>query len=373
MVIQMNSSERIQFGVNSFLLGTLMKEIVFIINSLKSRSGTERVACVLANLFKSHLDVNVTLLNRDTDFNGVAYPIDPEIKVKKFEGNYLNFYSQLNQYLSAIQPDYVIVHNMGRLSLLTSLLNLSKNTKLISLEHVAYHSRPKFVQIAYKFLAKKFSQIIALTKHDSESYKKFHHNVVVIPNPSPFKQLSIEERVYDNNSKRIIAIGRLTYQKNFEHLLAAWKIVQNSHRDWTLEIYGSGEDKDKLQQIINHDELNSAKLMGEIVNIQSIYKSSSFYVMSSRYEGLPMVLIESQTFGLPIVSYDCPHGPKEIVHSHENGILVENQNINELAAALKFMIENPAERIRMSNIAFNDAKKFTEDSIVNSWKEKVLN
>lgn len=348
-----------------------MRKILFIINSLKEKSGIERVACLLANFFDSDFNLIIKIVNRDTLKENVSYILNPNIDVVKINGGYHDFFSGLNGLIEDFKPDYIFIHNMGRLSLLCSTLNKGKNTKVISLEHVAFQVRPKWVKFLTKLLYKRIDQVVTLTQHDMKPYQDFHNNVVKINNISPFDSDALDID-YPIESRTIVSIGRLTYQKNFESLLEAWKIVSEQAPDWNLMIYGLGENQKKLENIIIENKIDNVYLKGQTSDVQSVYKSAAFYVMSSRFEGLPMVLIEAQSHGLPIISYNCPHGPAEVIINGENGYLVENQNPNLLAEAmLKLMASDPL-RLKFSQNAKQDAKRYSKVEILKEWL-KVLN
>lgn len=337
-------------------------KITFIINSLSYKSGTERVACHLANLFVEKLAYQVEILNRDTIFENVAYPLHQDISVYALTGNYLQFYQKIQCYLKQRQPDYIIVHDMERLSLLCSVLN-KNNTKLISLEHVAFDSRPVWVQKLSKFCYKNIKQVVTLTYKDELSYQSWFNDITTVYNISPFPICESKKR-----SKDIIAVGRLTYQKNFQALLQAWQQIHQQIDGWSLKIYGTGEAFEELSAIIKNYQLKNVELMGQANHIEDIYKKSSLFVMSSRFEGLSMVLIEAQTFGLPIISFDCPHGPAEVINHQQNGLLVENQNIKALADSMLVLMQNDELREQYSIQALTDAERFQQSKVLTLWK-----
>lgn len=341
-----------------------MKKIVFIINSLSNKSGTERVACNLANLFTEYQKIQIVILNRDTNFDNVAYSLNSNVKVECFDGNILKFYKGMNNYLNSYDPDYVIIHNMGRLSLLCSFLN-KKNFKIISLEHVAFSIRPFLVRFFSKLCYKNIDTIVSLTCADKYNYKLWHKKVVCIPNFSSFPITN--KKISDN--KVIISVGRLTFQKNIHALLDAWEMVYYKIPDWNLNIYGSGEDFEALQDIIKIKKLKNIKLMGESNNIEKIYQNSSLFILSSRFEGFPMVLVEAQAFGLPIISFDCPHGPSEIIQHQKNGLLIRNYDVKGLADAILELALDTEKRRSYSSRALKDAKRFEVSSILKLWVE----
>lgn len=340
-------------------------KVVFFINSLKYKSGTERVACVLANLFSDILKWDISIINRDTDFSQVAYQLSENIEIFECSGGYFDFFKKSQIVINDIEPDFIISHNMGKLSLLLTFLNRGQ-ANLISLEHVAFSVRPRLVRLLSKILYKRIDQVVVLTEQDKKSYSSFQKNIIKINNISPYDL--DENLIYDVNSKDIIAVGRLTYQKNYESLLESWELISTKSPEWKLKIYGTGENQDNLTKIITERGLKNVTLMGSANNIDEIYKKAAFFVMSSRFEGLPMVLIEAQTFGLPIVSYDCPHGPSEVIDHELNGLLVENQNSNALAKAIQRLIDQPEVRLEYSKSAKKSAQRFTTTSILKEWK-----
>lgn len=325
----------------------------------------------MANIFSEELYYSVCIINRDAKKDDSAYFLNDDVNVLAIGGGYLDFFMGLNSYIKNSKPDTIIVHNMGRLSLLCSMLDI-KGLRLVSLEHVAFSIRPQWVKFLSKKLYKNISQVVTLTNNDALSYKRFHNNVVKINNISPFDVEDFNS-VYNSESKNIIAIGRLTYQKNFEDLLKAWDLVLNQKEEWTLSIYGKGEDRNKLEHIIRERNLKNVYLRGEITNVEEIYCSAAFYVMSSRFEGLPMVLIEAQSLGLPIVSYDCPHGPSEVIENNVTGYLVENHNIQELARAMLNLIESSVLREQFSKRAKEHAIVYSKRTVIEAWIKVVEN
>lgn len=344
-------------------------KILFIINSLMELSGSERVAVQLANQLIDCSNYDVTIINRDTNKKNSGYTLKDGVNVHCFKGNLLYFYNHLNRFLRENTFDYIVIHNMGRLSLLCALLNMPKDTKLISLEHVAFLSRARYVRVLSKILYSKIHQVVCLTKNDSEIFHKIHENIITIPNFSSFPVAPSINRSF----KKIVAVGRLTDQKNFMHLLQAWQKISHKLPEWSLDIYGEGELKSQLQNYIKHNDLEHVNLYPVTKNIQDVYLQGAFLAMSSKYEGLPMVLIESQSFGLPVISYNCPHGPSEVITDGYNGFLVENQNIEALAMAILKLANDPALLTELSQNALISAQKYQPEAILTLWQNQVFN
>jgi len=338
-------------------------KILFVINSLANLAGSERVAVLLANgLSEKHL---VSIVVRDDGKS--AYELNEKVEVVSFNKSVFGFFGALKKKISKEGYDVVVSHNMGKLSLLLALMNIK--AKLWSYEHVSYVSNKWFVNFLKNKLYFRVDKILVLTERDAKNYRGIHNDVVVVKNPSPF---IIENSEYDITKKKIVSIGRLTYQKGYDLLIDSWAKIYEKFQDWEIEIYGDGEDKDLLRSMIEKKGINNIFLKGKTTDVSSVYKDAALYVMSSRYEGLPMVLIEAQSFGLPVISFDCPYGPAEIVTNNVNGFLVESENLSLLAVALEKMITNPELRKKFSKESFAMASSFSVVSVLQMWEEMLL-
>ncbi len=343
----------------------MSNHIVFIINSLQNRSGAERVACLLANLFVEELGYNVTIINRTTEKNDVVYLLNKSVNIVSFKGNPLKFFKKVQCYVENNKPRTIILHNMGKLSLLFCFL-VKYQTKLISLEHGAFVSRAFWVKVLSSVLYKRIDLIVVLNEVDKVELLKINSKVLKIYNPSPFQELSVGN--YSCERKVAIALGRLHPEKNFEHLIIAWSRLGVKTNGWTLKIYGKGSEFSKLSSLINTNKQKNIILMGEIENVKLAYAEAAFYVMTSKNEGLPMVLIEAQSNGIPIVSYDCPHGPGEIVNHDIDGLLVQNQNIDAFSSALYKMLSSYELRKNFSKESLRSSNRFSNTKILALWK-----
>lgn len=214
----------------------------------------------------------------------------------------------------------------------------------------------------YRIL-KKFDRFICLTEEDKLNWGKLN-NIEVIPN-------FIEDIVAQTaplTAKSMIAVGRLSYQKGYERLVKAWKIVADKHPDWRLNIFGGGELKDDLESLIKNVDLNNyIKIHEPTAQILREYVNNSALVLSSRYEGLPMVLLEASSVGLPLISFTCQCGPKDIIMSGYNGLLVNEGDIDGLAEAIIKVIENPELRKEMGKNSLEKSTEYNKEIIMNKW------
>ena len=187
--------------------------------------------------------------------------------------------------------------------------------------------------------------------------------MTVIPNPISF----FPKTLSDGQAKQVIAVGRYTRQKGFDLLIQAWKIVNGRHPDWQLNIYGPG-NREEYQHMVEVLHLSGAIHCNEASpDIYARYAEHSIFVLSSRYEGFGLVIAEAMATGLPAVSFRCPCGPEDIITDHEDGLLVENGNIYNLAEAISYLIVHPEERQQMGKQAVASAQRYREDIIIQQW------
>ena len=206
----------------------------------------------------------------------------------------------------------------------------------------------------------------------TESAKKYYDSIkkknnVLIYNPVD-KQLFMEHTPYNVKSKKIISVGRLCYAKNYDLLIQIAEKVLNMHTDWSWDIYGDGEEYDRLKKLISDTTISDRlTLKGNSSNIYELYSQYSFLVMTSRYEGFPMVLLEAAAKSLPLVSFDIETGPNEIIVDDVNGYLINANDSNSMITKIENLICNPKKRKDMSINAYETAKKFTLERICEQW------
>jgi len=340
-----------------------MKKILFIIYGLKNKGGSERVATELANMLVESHEIDIICKKSDE----IAYEIDRRVNIIYVDKSGLALILDYKKQAEKKQYDYVVIHSMTRLTVSLILVGL-RHPNLISLEHISSESNGFILKLLKRVLYSRLKDIAVLTNKDKKFYDKFHNSVRVIRNPSPFK----EHKLYKKTNNKIIAIGSLIKRKGFDRLIEAWREIEPYSKDFVLEIYGKGEEKENLKKLISQYDLKKVHLMGQTEEVYEIYKSASMFIMTSHFEGLPMVLIEAQSLGLPIISYDCPYGHSEIIIDNINGYLVENSNQIDLVKKVIFLINNPSERDSLSNNALLSSKRFSVEKISKDWK-KLLN
>lgn len=214
---------------------------------------------------------------------------------------------------------------------------------------------------------RRFERLIVLTAGDAKDWQEYITNVEIIPNP--VTTFPDEVLPHDGSGHRIIAIGRLHEQKGYDLLMEAFSLIASNCPEWHIDIFGSGDDETMIRQLIADKNLQKrVSIHAPTIDIYKEYQSSDFLVLSSRYEGFGLVLVEAMSCGIPCVAFKCKYGPEDIVNDGENGLLVTDGNINELAEKMLWMIEHTDERLRMGTKAREEARNYQIDLIMKRWE-----
>lgn len=300
---------------------------------------------------------------------------------------------QLSRLLCQLKADIVIcmfnndvsfVHKLKDGSHKILEAHFSKNKKLQYDRHGLWALADRWRTRQEERIVRKYERFVVLTKEDKELWTIDNSQctidngeadrLVVIPNA---RTSSLNAKRSTLNHKRVLAIGRYDYQKGFDTLINIWKEVNynanangNANgRGWRLDIIGDGPLREALQQQVERLGLqDSVRLLMPTDHIQEAYLNASIFVMTSRYEGLPMVLLEAQVCGLPIVSFACPCGPRDIIADGVNGYLIENRDETLFAQRLSTLMQDSALRQCMGAAAAINSEAYTEDCIMQQWE-----
>lgn len=374
-------------------------KIVYLINSLKNPGGMERVLINKANYFSEKFNFEIFIITTDQNNMNNFFQLNKKVKCIDLKINYYEdlkktifkrikpfLYKQkkhkilLEKEILKIKPDFVVSLGCEDTYFLPKLKDKSLKIREF---HFGKNFRREYVKsfnkgLIYKIkanidtlreelLIKKYDKVILLTKEDLKNWKN-RLNMEVIPNSIsniPFEVSSCE-------NKKIISVGRLDGQKGYDRLVEVWKIIKTKDiaNEWILEIYGEGIDKNIIEKKIkNYNLQNSLFLKGTTNKIEEKYQESSIYVMTSRYEGFGMVLIEAMAYGLPVVSFDCLSGPRDIIKNNEDGYLVKNGDIEDLAKKILYLMKDREKRKEFGRKAKQNVTRFLEERIMEEWKE----
>jgi glycosyltransferase involved in cell wall biosynthesis len=352
--------------------------LLYITQRANEEGGVQRVLSVKTNYLIQKFDYKISIVTQNEGHKNLFFEFNKKINFydislksnKAF--NLLQYKKQLQNHIKQFEPDCIIVCDFALKSFSIPLL-LDKKIPLIFEAHGSKFNEHKesflfgFVnKLKYQYrnyCASRFLFFVALSE---ESLKEWSlTNGLVISNPLWFETT----KYADLKAKKVMAIARHSYEKGIDRLLKMWKLVVAKHPDWLLEIYGKPLEEIGLQKLAKKLAIDKSVIfLNPVKNIQDKYFEASLFVMTSRNEALPMVLIEAMASGLPCVAYDCPVGPKAIIKDNENGFLIEDGNQDSFVEKLNLLIEDESLRIKISENAKRSVAKYDLDSIMNQWK-----
>lgn len=369
--------------------------IVYCLNSIRYLGGIQSVTVTKANALAAIPGNEVFVLVTDNKEGVQTKPLSDKVHLIDLGINYYdgdrnrsriaNFFVYsikrkkhrkiLYETLCDINPDIVISIGQSEKYMLLSMRN--RTWKVIREFHFERNYRKqlatskldKLIASAqdfydFKFKEKKYDQIVVLTEEDKTTNWKGWNNVSVIPNPVAFAS----EEVSRLENNRVVSLGRLENQKNYASLIKSFKIVNGVHPNWNLDIYGSGSQRNQLQSLINELNLGeNVHLMGTTNNVRNVLISASAFALSSIMEGFAVVLVEAMECGVPVVSYQCPCGPKDIITDGKDGFLVPVGDEKMMAERICTLIENEELRRIMGKAAKEKAKQYNIDNITKQW------
>ncbi len=347
-------------------------KIDFLVNSL-APGGAERVLSLLANYFDEQgQDVAIITFN-DND----VWKINKTIKrVKLHDGRIKNqmirsTIALIKQYYKKSNRPDVLISFMTRTNLIGILVARLYGIKIIASEHTNHTAETDRIEKITRNYAYRFANALTcLTTFDEKYYKKKNSNVVVMPNPCTFEIYKEDIR---KREKVILTVGDLNryHYKGLDNLISLITPVLKKHKDWKLKIVGGGNEGMEILKEISksHNTEDQVIFEGFSNNVSEIMRNSEIYVLSSKFEGLPMVLLEAMSQGMVCIAFDCISGPSDIITHNTNGVLVENQNFELLFKELERLIENPEKRIEFAKQSIVSLDKFKIEKIYTDYLE----
>jgi len=362
--------------------------IVFLIDQMYMHGGIERVLSIKANYFAVQENAEVHIITSEQKNKPLCYQLHPNIRLYDLHIDYHREKSYfhpknllklpkhiytLRKKLKTISPDVVIVCSHSTDTYFVPFIlkripkvkefHFSKAIEVPYRENPSHWKKTYFLKFA-DYVQSKYDRLIVLNTDEAKYYAT--NNVSIIPNPLTF----YPEVIAKLEEKTVITAGRIAHVKGYDRLIAIWELVANEIKDWRLEIYGSGDPAyvQMLQDEINKRNLqHQVLLMGATDQIQAKLLQSSLFVMTSHNECFPLVLLEAQACGLPIIAYDCPHGPRNIINS-ENGCLIPPNEAQQFANAIIKQINNQEMSKKMGENARINAAKYRLDAVMKQWE-----
>ena len=375
---------------------SMAKKIVYVVGGLYAPTGMVVILSQKINYLAEHTDYDLYMILTESPEKPWCYKMNPQIKWVNFNINFdeldtMPIYKKVfsyfmkqrkykkafNNYLMMIRPDITVSALRREINFINDIKDGSRKIGEIHFSRLFYRNfnfsfMPKFINSAMTSFwskglvknIKKLDKFVVLTNSDYNHWPELSNKMVI---PNFISNFPSQHSLLEN--KKVVAVGRYTWQKGFDMLIDAWCSVSNSNSDWTLHIYGLG-DNEYYQNLANEKGVgNRVVCHSAVKNVYEVYTDSSIFVLSSRYEGFGLVLAEAMATGLPSVAFACPDGPSDIITDGEDGVLVENGNVENLANSLLSLITNPEERLRMGTNARKNMRRYDKKQIMQQWIE----
>lgn len=357
-----------------------MTKLLYITNGINGSGGLERVLSIKASHLAEKKGYEVHILTLNKAHKNPFYEFSNQIHFHSIEVNgnpfsyFIKYKKGIKNVLKKIEPNIISVCDDGFKGMLFPLL-FGKKIPVIYERHVSKNieqriERPNFykrlkLKFTYKLMnyaGGKFDKFILLTNGNKTEWKL--KNIQIIPNPLPFKVTTKSTLL----NKKVLVVGKQSFQKGYDRLLQIWKEVYKKYPDWQLEIYGKIESSLGYNNMLHNLGIEKAvRFYSPIKNIQEKYHEASIYAMTSRFEGFGMVLIEAMSFGVPCISFDCPHGPADIITNQKDGILIKNGDITSFSKELIILIEDEEKRQRLGAQASDTVRRYNSKNIISQW------
>lgn len=362
--------------------------IVYITDAFAVWGGMERVLADKMNYLAAQYGYDVVLLTVNQGGHDIPFNLNVTIKHKDLgvvmhqQYAYHGFLrllrrqklnSQLKQKMSKtihkLRPDIIICVKLDFVGL---LFKVKGKIPLIVESHTMFRSESidgsgwlRRLHLWYfKCYVRKADAVVALTNGDANDWRRINRNVFVIPN---IVHLNDSGLISDQQNKSVIFVGRFSVQKDIDSLLRIWRIVNERYPDWTLNIYGDGELKEHFLPIINLLNAN-IHVFYPVEQIMDKYIENSILLLTSIYEPFGLVIPEAMSCGLPVVSFDCPYGPRKIITDGVDGFLVKDRRVETFAEKVCQLIEDHNLRQRMGKASILSAQRYSVENIMPKWK-----
>lgn len=364
--------------------------ILYVTDALAIWGGLERVLVEKANYLATHDGNEVFMLTISQGEHPFPFPLDNMVTHADLN---IPFYTQyqysgirrllslrrlhrdcrkgIRQQLNYINPDVILC---PRIEFVKDICKVKGYTPLVFESHSSFWTsrfeRAGLLRRLHTWWmnqsAKQAQAVVTLTEGDAAAWKKVNNHVFVIPDVVHLN----EKDVYSNvDAKSAVFVGRLSRQKNIGCLLSIWQLVRQRHPDWQLHVYGEkGDIEEPLWQQL-HEEGNGITVHSPTTEILNVYQQHAMLLLTSRYEPFGMVLPEAMSCGLPVIAFDCPYGPADIITDDMDGFLVKDWDIMSFADKVCLLMENQDLRQQMGQAAIRSSQRYRSDRIMSVWQE----
>ena len=347
-------------------------KIFYLANTIYNSAGLERVLILKANLLATRYGYDVVIVTNRQKGRPTFFPLDPHVRHIDLDvnthlpWNMPRYLRRMKDLIRAEKPDIIDALFLKELAYLHHLKGHCRTVMAeFHFSHDGYYikGRPRELRALEK-AAGELDCFVVLTREDREAWAPFCNHLEQIYNPTEYTPGGLAPL----EAKRCISGGRFEKQKNYDDMVRVWKIVHQAHPDWTLDLFGNGKKKARTEALIRREGLEGTIVLPPATSrIKEAMMGSSIYLMTSLYEGFPMVLVETAAIGLPCVCMRCPCGPGEFIEDGVSGMLADPGDIETMARKVCTLIENPELRRRMGREINKKAGDFTPERILPQW------
>ena len=362
--------------------------LLYITDALAIWGGIERILVEKANRFAENYGYDVYMITVNQGSHPIVFPLSEKVHyndldirfhqqynyrglsrlIKKWKLKKL-YVDRLQTYVDRVKPDVILT---ARTEMIPGIVAAKGDVPLVFESHSSF--------IAHRFLSDGFfslmkseffnrnvkhaDMVVALTNGDAFEWRKVTKNVCVIPN---VVHINDKGCYSDCKSKTAIFVGRFSRQKDIGSLLKIWSIVHNRFPDWELHVYGGfGEERESIMNAIDNMNIN-IKVYPPTSAIFEMYCNSSILLLTSLFEPFGLVLPEAMSFGLPVVAFDCPYGPRDIIRDGIDGFIIDNRDINKFAEKVCLLMGNHELRVKMGKEGIKSSFRYEDKKIMPQW------
>ncbi|SCY38943.1 glycosyltransferase family 4 protein [Flavobacterium caeni] len=367
-------------------------KILYVIDQMHLHGGAEKITAQKLNYWADVYGYETRLVTSEQNGKPVCYPLSGKVShvdlnVGYAPGSYFSpknilkfpkHYAALKREIQSFKPDAVFLVTLGWIRF--ALPYIAKGYPIYYEYHTSHYGfqlgyeqgsawvkiKKKLQRFLIDFVEKQYTAVVFLSQKEHDYFEL--KNGVVIPNFFDPEQQPVDRP----KKKQVISLGRMSHQKGYDLLIEAWETVHALHPDWTLEIFGEGEQRAALEKLVADKNLaHTVHLNHATDRVSEKLSESEIYALPSRVDNFPMVLLEALLHGVPVVAFDCPNGPRAILTENEDGLFALPQNPADLAEKILFLMRNPEQRRGMAAKAKTNVARFKPETVMALWDALV--
>ena len=360
-------------------------KIFILIDQMNSHGGIEKLVAMKANYWSEHFGYDVTVVSTEQRGMPYVYKPSPEVRLVDLEIGYdrsISFFHPKNlrnlwvnrgrllKLTKKENPDFIVVASHIPMTYLLPFLKTGAMT-IKEFHYSRFKQHLTFKEKIFATVERYYDYLVILSKEEETFYSS--SNTVVIPNPVNI----VSKLVIPISERKNVAVAALRFApvKQIEKMVEIWERFFRNNPSWELHLYGEAKNEyaqEIRQMVISKNLQDTILFKGESNGIQHVFSESKVLLMTSSQECFPMAILEAQSCGMPVVSFDSPTGPRNIINDGKDGLLVELYNINAFAHALNELVNNSARMRAMSQAALENAGKFQIDKVMDVWKNTIF-